>query len=155
MGQGESLLRCGIHVDEARHDFGHFGHDPLGNGRELTVVAYRSAKEEPERSLVLGHETEVGPKPALHLLPPGSGPARLLADLLDEAQADVLQQLDVQGALVREVLVQDGLGDPGGLGHVVHRRGVEAGGGEHAAGDAEELAPAVVGAQTDAQGAIK
>src|SRR5207253_10416015 len=42
-------------------------------------------------------------------------------------------------ALRREVVVQDGLGDPGLLGHGVHRDGVEALVAEHPPGDLQEL----------------
>jgi hypothetical protein len=56
---------------------------------------------------------------------------------------DVGEHLAVQVALGSEVLVEHRLGDPGGLGHVVHRRGMEAVLAEHLEGDVEELlAPA-------------
>src|SRR5262249_12563850 len=68
--------------------------------------------------------------------------------LVEELAADIGQQLDEQGPLRREVLVQDRLRDSGRGRDVVHRRGVEAAGGEHLAGDVEELAPALLGRES-------
>ena len=67
---------------------------------------------------------------------------------LEQPAADVLEQLGEQRPLRREVLVEHRLGDAGGVGDVVHRGGVEPAGGEHLAGDVEELAPALLGRES-------
>ena len=63
--------------------------------------------------------------------------------------ADVVEELEEQRPLRREVLVEHGLRDPGRGGDVVHRRRVEAALGEHVARDVEELPAALLGGETD------
>src|SRR5436853_516548 len=64
---------------------------------------------------------------------------------IGEAAGQDLGALEVELALRAEVLVEDGLGDARGLGHVVHRGAVEAAGSEELEGHVEQLAAATHG----------
>ena len=72
-------------------------------------------------------------------------------ELGEQPVADVVEHLEEQRPLRREVLVEDGLRDPGGAGDVVHRGRVEAALGEHLARDVEELAAALFGGESRGQ----
>ena len=96
-----------------------------------------------------GHPPEVGPEAGLDLLVRAPGVGGRLDDRLLEPAADVLQHLAEQLPLGPEVLVQHGLGDPGGLGHLVHRRAVQAMLGEHVDGHVEQLAAPFGGRKPD------
>ena len=116
--------------------------------RELGVVADRRAEQQSERGPVVGDEAEVGAEARLD--PSRPVVARLVAAVISSSswRADVLEQLDVERPLRREVLVQHRLGDARGLGDVVHRRAVEAAGGEHVARDVEKLPAPLLGRES-------
>ena len=75
-----------------------------------------------------------------------------LGDGLEELAADLVEQREVELALRGEVLVQHRLGDAGRVGHVVHRRAVEALAGEHLEADGEQLLPTGRGRQAGRHG---
>ena len=106
---------------------------------ELGIPAGSGAEQHLERVGVVAHEVEVGAEPVLDLLVGTGGIAGRLGDRLAEVSPDVGQELDEQLALRAEVLVEHRLGDPGGLGDVVHRRCVESVLGEHADRSAQQL----------------
>ena len=67
--------------------------------------------------------------------------------------AQVVEQLDEEGALRWEVLIQDRFGDTCGCGHVVHRGRMEAAFGEHDACDVEKLTAPLLGGEAGGHGA--
>ena len=77
------------------------------------------------------------------------GARRRLRDQHAEPRPDVLQQLDEQVPLRREVLVQHRLGHARRLGHVIHRRPMETVLCEDLTGDVEQLASALMGGEAD------
>src|SRR5439155_21952843 len=100
-----------------------------------------------EGALVVGHEAEVGLEPRRHLLAGTTRGRGGLLHLLEQALTDVVEQLQVELTLRPEVLVQHGFGDTRGLGHLRHRRAVEALLGEHLEGHVEELAATADGGE--------
>ena len=84
-------------------------------------------------------------KPGLDPLAARGRAARRLGEPVEEPAAGVVEQLAVERALAREVLVQHRLGDARRLRDVVHRRVVEARAREELARDGEELLAALVG----------
>ena len=84
-------------------------------------------------------------KPGLDPLAARRRAARRLGEPVEQPPAGVFEELAVERALAREVLVEHGLGDAGGLRDVVHRRVVEAGAREEVARDREELLATLVG----------
>ena len=67
------------------------------------------------------------------------------ASVLEQLAAGLLEQLDVERTLAREVLVQHRLGDSGRFRDLVHRGGVEALVRETFACDVEELLAPLIG----------
>ena len=65
----------------------------------------------------------------------------------EQLRAGVVEELAVERALAREVLVEHRLGDAGRFRDLVHRRVVEAGAREHLTGDVEELTATLVGGE--------
>ena len=63
----------------------------------------------------------------------------------EEVGGDGVDQFEVERPLGGEVLVEQGLGDSGGLGDVVHGRGAVAALGEELQRDGEELVPSLFG----------
>ncbi len=132
---------------------GHLGDrrlDLAGLLRELLVAAGAGPEEDLERVTVVGDESEVGLEPRLDLLPWPRSVGGRLGDAVAELAADLAEQLPVELALGGEVLVQHGLGHPGGLGDIVHRGLVEALRREHAQGAVEELLTPFGGRETHA-----
>ena len=76
-----------------------------------------------------------------------------LGDRVEELGADVGEHFAVEVPLRAEVLVQDGLGDPGRFGHVVHGGGVEALLAEDPQGHLEQLLAPASGRQAGGVGA--
>ena len=113
------------------------------NSGSLRIDAPNSRRNA-ARSLV--DEVEVGGE-ALPRPGPGrsSTLARRLGELVEQPAADVVEHLDEQRPLAREVLVETGLVTPAASRDVVHRRGVEAALGELDARDVEQLLAALVG----------
>ena len=66
---------------------------------------------------------------------------------VDQLVREHVHQLEVEGPLRLEVLVDEGLGDAGRLGDVVHGGGGVAVLGEEGEGHVEQLAPPGVGGQ--------
>ena len=124
--QEESVLVVEIGVDQPRDEVGDDRLDRLDCRRELRVAARAVAEEQLEGAVVIGDEMKVGREARLHLLTWSSGSARGRGDSAQQGLADVVEQLEEQSALGGEVLVQHWLGDPGGVGDVVHRRAVQA-----------------------------
>ena len=118
---------------------GCLGGDLRDRGGELVVVRRAAAEQQAESGVVVGHPPEVGPEPELGLALAVGGLGRRLGDRIEQAVADLVEQRLVQVALRVEVLVQHRLGDTRGLGHVVHRRAVEAGRREDLERDIEDL----------------
>ena len=100
---------------------------------------------------VADRELEVRAESGLHPFPAGRRVLGGVGEPVEEPAAGVVEELDVQRTLAREVLVENGLGDPGGLGDVVHRGVVEAGAREEVARDREQLLATFV-RQEDASG---
>ena len=78
---------------------------------ELGIGAQRRAEQEQERGAVADREPEVGAEPELDPLAHRARPAGGLRERAEQLAAGLFEQLDVQRALAREVLVQHGLGD--------------------------------------------
>ena len=113
---------------------------------ELGIVAHRRAEQQPERGAVALDEAEVGGEALLRPAPARSRRRSVASVSTASSRPPTSSSTrDEQRPLRREVLVEDRLGDAGGLRDVVHRRGVEAALGELDARDVEELAAALVG----------
>ena len=127
--------------------------DPAHLVGELLVAPGAAAEQEEERLAVVGHPVEVGGRS-----PARPGPAAwpalavALAMASEQPGALLVEQGEVELALGGEVLVEHGLGDAGGLGHLVHRRGVEAVAGEHLERDVEQLLAAGGGGEALSHG---
>ena len=134
-------------LDQGADGFGRGGEHVVDDIGELGVVARRGAEEEPERGAVVLDEAEVGREALRDPVAPGLRAARRVGEHGEEPAADVEEHRDEQRSLGREVLVEDGLRDPGRGREVVHRRGVEAALGELLARDVEQLPAALVGRQ--------
>ncbi len=80
------------------------------------------AEEHPEGGLVGRHEAEVGLEPALHLLVGVRAAVVAFVMASRSSPSTSSRSSSVQVLLDAEVLVEHGLRDAGGLGHVVHRR---------------------------------
>ena len=119
---------------------------------ELLVALGAAAEQQQEGVPVVGHPAEVGEEAPLDLGVRRAGLDRGLADGVAQPAADLLEQGQVQLPLRAEVLVQHGLGDAGGVGHVVHGRAVEALAGEDLQRDSQELLPAGGGGKAGRHG---
>ena len=119
---------------------------------ELGIAADRRAEQQPERRAVADRELEVRAKSGLDPFAARRRPAGRVGEPVEQAAPGVLEQLDVERALAREVLVQHRLGDARRLRDVVHRRVVEARAREAVARDGEELLATFVGGKTHAYG---
>ena len=106
------------------------------------LVGQVGLEDQPERRAVAGHELEVGGDgrgdPLLVVVVDGQG----LADERRRARGVLVEQGEVEVELAGEVLVQNGLGDPGPLGDVVHGGRVVAGLDEDVLGRLEQLGAA-------------
>jgi len=71
-----------------------------------------------------------------------------LGDRSHHLAADIIEELEVEIPLRPEVLLEDGLGDAGGVGHLLHRRLVEPFLREHVQSDVEQLAAPAGGGQS-------
>ncbi len=89
--------------------------------------------------MILGHPPKVGAEPHLGLFFAVGGACHCLADGGAQTVAGFFEQRQVQILLAVEVLVEHRLGDTGGIGHVVHRRRMEAVAGEDLHRDIEDL----------------
>ena len=106
---------------------------------ELLVVRVVAPVEQPELRLVADDEAEVGGEAELHLLARALGLHHGASDGRQQVLGDGVDQLQVQGPLRGEVLVEQRFGDPGRLGDVVHRRGAVPPVGEQLERHREEL----------------
>ena len=79
--------------------------------------------QEPELGLPADHQAEVGGKAQLDLLARAVGPHDGAADGHQDVLGDGVDQLQVEGPLGGEVLVEERFRDAGRFGDVVHRRG--------------------------------
>ena len=119
--------------------------DRLGDGvldgaqgpAQLQVVGVVPAVEEAELELVADHQAEVGGEAHLDLLTWPVGPHDGVPDGLEQVVGDGVHQLQVEGTLGREVLVEQRLGHARRLGDVVHGRGPVAPLGEQLHGHGE------------------
>ncbi len=140
-GPGPRGSQAGLGGDDPRHPGGHpaaeLGHLPL----EVGVEAEGLGEQQAEGVLVPVDEAEVGPEPAPQPLLVVLGLAEGGLQLLGEPAQVVGQQRRVQRPLGGEVLVEDGLGHPGGLGDGLHGGAPVAVAGEQPPGHAEELGP--------------
>ena len=109
-----TVLGGALDLDEQRDRIGGLVEDPLDDLRELGVVAGRGPEQHAERRLVPRHEAEVRGEPGLHALAPRGRRLRRLGQQAEQLVTDVLEELDEQRPLRREVLVQHGLRDAGG-----------------------------------------
>ena len=91
------------------------------------------------------HQMEVGGEAPLDLLPGPVGGRHRFADGVEHGGGHRVDQLEVEGPLGIEVLIEQWLGDPGRLGRVVHGGGVVAPLGEEDESHVEQLLPAPVG----------
>src|SRR5438552_2546477 len=92
-----------------RYSFGDLGGIAVVVGS--TAAAGTAAEQQAERVLVVRDELEVGLEARFHLLARPRRGRRRLTDLLAQAAPDVVEELDVEVALGREVLVEHGLGN--------------------------------------------
>ena len=109
------------------------------------IGAQRRAEQEQERRPVADREPEVRAEAELDPIAQRARVRGRLGERAEQLAAGLLEQLDVQRALAREVLVEDGLGDARGFRDLVHRRRVEALLREPLARDLEELLTALIG----------
>ena len=106
---------------------------------DVVVVAQVGLEDQAERlalgvdEVVVRADGGVDPRPVV------VGAAHRLGDPLGQLGDVLLEQREVELPLAREVLVEHGLADPGAVGDVVHRRGVEALGDEDVLGGAQQL----------------
>ena len=140
VGSGD-LDEFGDHVGCGLH---HAFDDP----GELGIGADRRAEQQPEPGPAVGDVAEVGEEAGLVALPGRLDAVRHGRERVEELASGVFEQFDVQRALAREVLVEHGLGDAGGVGDVVHRRRVETRRREHLTGDVEQLLAALIGGES-------
>ena len=146
VGEEAAMVVVDVGFDEGGHGVGHGVLDPAHGVGELPVgLPPVTPEQQTEGALVVGHELEIGGEARRHLLAGAAGGGRGLLDLLEQALADVAEELEVELALGAKVLVEHGLGDARGLGDLGHRGPVEAALGEHLEGDVEELAAALNG----------
>ncbi len=143
-----AVLGRGVDLDELADGVGGGVQDLIDDAGELGIVASRGAEQEAKRGPVVDDEPEVGAEALLHALATGRGAARRRRQLVEQLAADVREQLDEEGPLRREVLVQHRLRNAGRGCDVVHRGRVEAGRREHVAGDIEKLPPALLGRES-------
>ena len=94
---------------------------------------------------VADRELEVRAEARLDAFPSGGRAARRVREPVEQAPPRVVEQLGVERALAREVLVEDRLRDAGPFRDLVHRRLVEAGVREQLARDRQQLLAALVG----------
>ncbi|MDQ1425056.1 MAG: hypothetical protein QOD72_2554, partial [Acidimicrobiaceae bacterium] len=147
-GRQEALV-FGVDVgaDEGGDGLGHCLLDAAYSIGELLVAARPAAEKEQELVPIGGHPAEVGDE-ALHDLGAGAGGvARGVGDQREQPMSGFLEQREVQLPFGHEMLVQNRLGDAGGVGDVVHRRGVKALPGEHLECHGHQLHPAGGGRQ--------
>jgi hypothetical protein len=146
------VVRGDVGVDQRGDRRGDMLLDPADGVGELGVAAGTTAEEELVGAPVLGHEPEVRGEAVLDLLVRTAGVRGRLGDEVAEAGADILEELEVEVPLGREVLVEHRLGHTRGIGHVVHRCCVESLAREDLERGVQELTAAFGGWQTDAHG---
>ena len=121
--------------------------DRLGDGvlhgaqgtTQFEIVRVVPPVEQPELRLPADHQAEVGGKAQLDLLARALGPHDGAPDGHQDVLGDGVDQLQVEGPLGGEVLVEERLGHPGRLGDVVHGRGPVAPLGEELQGHRDQL----------------
>ncbi len=145
-GMGKRATMLGIDVD--RDQRGDRGGSRLGDAAhlaaELPVVACGSAEQQHELVVAVSDPTEVRLEPELRLLLAVRGVGGRLADGIEQALPDLVEQGAIEIALGVEVLVEHRFGDTCRLGDVVHRGAVIAGATEHVDGHIEDLLAASV-----------
>ena len=92
--------------------------------------------------MIVGHPLEVGGEAGLGLRLAVEREGGGLGDGLEQPATDLVEEGEIELAFGGEMLVQNGFGDTGRVGHVVHGRAVEALPGEDLEPDSEELFPA-------------
>ena len=142
---------AGILGDQLGNQRGDSGGHAVEHGRGLGVGGL--AEEHAPGAAPLLHEGEDRVEAGLQALggvgAPGRGRGR---DPLEELAGVHLDQRHVQLLLGREVLVDQGLGDPRRLGNLVNRRRVVAAGREHLQGGLQDLRAARLGGQPASRG---
>ena len=106
---------------------------------QLLVVRVVPSVQQAELRFVADHQAEVGGEAQLHLLARPVGPHDGAPDGREQVLRDGVDQLEVQGPLGREVLVEQRFGDPRRLGDVVHGGGPVAPLGEQLERHREQL----------------
>ena len=115
------------------------------------VVGVVAPVEEAEFGFLVDHQAEVGREAQLDLL---ARPGRVDQGTPDrhlQVAGDGVDQFQVEGPLGGEVLVHEGLGDPGCLGDVVHGGGPVAPVGEELQGHGDQLATPLLSGQPTAR----
>ena len=120
---------------------------PAEGRAQLRIVGGVPPVEEAEGLLVGHHQLEVGGEAQLDLLAGPLGVGGGLDDAGHQLGGEHVHQLEVEGPLGLEVLVDQRLGHAGGLGDVVHGGGGVAVLGEERQGHLEELATSGVGGE--------
>ena len=115
------MFRRGVDLDEVGDEVGKPFDRRVGDERELGVVAHRRSEQEPEGGAVLGDEAEVRDEAFLHPFPSGGGGGSRKYQLVGELRVHIVDQLAVERALRRKMLIEDRLRHPGGFGNVLHR----------------------------------
>ena len=115
--------------------------DGAEGAAQLEVVRVVPAVEQPELRLPAHDEAEVGREAQFHLLAWSLGPHHGTPDRHQDVLGDGVDQLQIEGPLGGEVLVEQWLRHAGGLGDVVHGRGAVAPLREELERHGEELAP--------------
>ncbi len=147
MGEHLAMLGCALDLDPHADEIGRVVEDAVGDVGELGVVSHRRAEQQAERGPVARDELKVGGETHFDAFTARLGPTRCGREPIEQLAPDVVEQLNEQRPLRREMLIEDGLRDAGREGDVVHRRGVKAARREHVARHFEELTAALLGGQ--------